>query len=622
LAVAGLLFLLVGSASFFWFRNQEPERPVASGQEKTAKPQAARETKLQPPSIPPTTKAEEQKPPELTEEPRAAPPPEPKSPDPVPPPAEKKTAPPVQDGIVFYPVDGQEGVPLEFSGNEVPDPLPDTADKLGGYPITVTFPAKRHVRAVKARLTDGDGREISVWLSSPERPANPAHADVQQNTVCLIAKSPLRYGTRYSVSVAAEVDGKPWRAEWAFTTVTEADLRQELVGRLLERLNGYRKVVGLPTLTQDAIKSRACAAHANYLAKNVTANSELNWREEKPELPGYSVAGNEIARGACIRRGGGPISAAEWLGTSCINRGLVLEPGLQTAGIGFAKHAQLGYVWVIDLVSGRRPVSTPVPILFPAPGQKGVPVAYSVNERPSPIPEEARGKDAGYAVTARFSFGITIRNATASLTDPEGKDVPAWLSTPEKPIIPGALTDVICLIPKTPLRPGTTYAVKMAASVRGEPWRREWRFTTRENPEDKQEEFAAHVLSMLNTSRALAGLPPVALDAELSRSCLLHARYVVRNAGQAAVQGLGVHNEDPKLPGYTPEGRKAGKAAVIASLDEPLDTIEAWVSTLYHRVPLFDPDLKKIGFGFAQLPDRNWVTVLDAGNGRADRPRK
>ncbi len=51
----------------------------------------------------------------------------------------------------------------------------------------------------------------------------------------------------------------------------------------------------------------------------------------------------------------------------------------------------------------------------------------------------------------------------------------------------------------------------------------------------------------------------VLLDPELSKGCGLHARYLVLNIDHPETQGLGGHDENPKLPGYTPEGQKAGK---------------------------------------------------------------
>jgi uncharacterized protein YkwD len=594
----------------------------------------------QPPAVlpPRSDKANPLEPPAPIEEKKsdAAPPYVEETPKPTPP-NEEKTAPPeklappalaaeepkkevtVRDGIVFYPVDKQENVPLEFPGNEEPDPIPDAKEKLAGFPVTVTFTQRQRVRNVSARLLDGAGREIEAWSSAPDKPANPAHADSQQNTICVLAKAPLRPGTRYDVTITAEVNGKPWKAAWSFTTAPEDRLRQDQEQRMLDRLNAYRRVAGAEPVVLDRAKSRACAAHAAYLARNLRDRPSLNWREEKEDLPGYSVEGREVARVASIRRGSGAEAAAEWLAASCLNRGLALDPVLKKVGIGFARHGQPTWTWAIDLVSGREGRQPDGPQLFPAPDQKGVPTLYAPGEMPSPLPESARDKDAGYAITARFPFGTPITDVTATLADGAGKELPFWLSTPEKPAIPGALLDVICVIPRQPLQESRTYSVTLTAKVRGKAWKRSWSFTTMDDPAKKQDEYAAAILKAINTSRETAGLPPVELDAALSRGCLRHARYVVRNFDHPSVQGLGVHDEDPKLPGYTPEGRKAAQAAVIASLDPPQESVEWWMASFYHRIPILDPDLKRVGFGFALQPDHNWITVLDTGSGKASK---
>src|SRR5262249_31142347 len=128
-----------------------------------------------------------------------------------------------------------------------------------------------------------------------------------------------------------------------------------------------------------------------------------------------------------------------------------------------------------------------------------------------------------------------------------------------------------------------------------------------------------NILGRVNALRKAAGLRPVRLDAELSRGCQLHARYLARNARHPAAQGMGVHQEDSSLSGATPEGTRAAKSAVMAVLLAPQTCVEGWMATLYHRIPLLAPNLERIGFGHARVGGRKWVCVLDTGDGRSGR---
>ena len=116
--------------------------------------------------------------------------------------------------VVIYPADGQKDVPRRFEP-EIPDPIPESVDKKAGFPVTATFSEGALVKDVKASLKDADGKDVAIWMSSPEKPAA---SDYQRNTVGLIAQEPLKPATTYTVAIAARVTGKPWLRTWSFTT--------------------------------------------------------------------------------------------------------------------------------------------------------------------------------------------------------------------------------------------------------------------------------------------------------------------------------------------------------------------------------------------------------------------
>jgi hypothetical protein len=121
--------------------------------------------------------------------------------------------------VLLYPADGQNDVPTTFENFEVPNPTPPegTGKKLG-YCVTVTFADGTNVENAEATLAGPEGVPLEAWVSTPSRPIIPGR---QKNTVCLIAKAPLRPHTTYTATVSGTVDGKPWRRTWTFTTGAE-----------------------------------------------------------------------------------------------------------------------------------------------------------------------------------------------------------------------------------------------------------------------------------------------------------------------------------------------------------------------------------------------------------------
>jgi hypothetical protein len=126
---------------------------------------------------------------------------------------------------------------------------------------------------------------------------------------------------------------------------------------------------------------------------------------------------------------------------------------------------------------------------------------------------------------------------------------------------------------------------------------------------------AAAALAYLDALRAAAlgaarlPLRPVQLDVELSAGARLHALYLNRNPEQLRAWP-DAHEEYFDRPGFTSAGAWAGANSVIApGCRDPRQALEAWMGTFYHRLPLLDPGLMRIGWGFD-----NGVAVLDSNS--------
>ncbi len=522
------------------------------------------------------------------------------------------------DPVVIFPAPGQVDVPLTFSGgSEVPDP-----EAHAGFPVTVSFPETARVTGVEARLQDDAGKVLDVWLSTPEKPARPRG---QRNTVALIAKAPLRNLCTYHVDVRAELDGRAWQKRWEFITEDDSDSSGAWARKALERVNAYRAKAGQSPVTLDAELSRGCLAHARYLARNGghPATLGLGAHDEDASLPGFSEEGRKAGKASDIAIGDyDPLFGLDsWMATF-YHRIPLLEPHLKTIGFGCARGRRLSWIAVLNAGTGREPGKRPTAFFYPAPGQNDVPLHFpSGGEEPNPIPEDTDGK-AGYPVTATFPHATPLTDARAILRDDNGNAVPCWFSSPEKlanPKYPNHQGTTVCLIPKDPLAPATTYHVELQGILGGKAWQKDWQFTTA-GDELSPAQAALQVVARLNEFRKQAGVPAVTLDAELSRGCQAHADYLVRNSETLARKNGSVNDEDPALPGFTPQGLRASKQSdVFTSAPYPLAQLDDLVGTFLRRVYLLDPNLRRIGFGCADDVGRGWRCVLDLIGGRGDR---
>ena len=136
-------------------------------------------------------------------------------------------------------------------------------------------------------------------------------------------------------------------------------------------------------------------------------------------------------------------------------------------------------------------------------------------------------------------------------------------------------------------------------------------------PQAKAEPPEEQALRLLNHYRQLAGLTPVKLDPKLSAGCMEHANYMVQNQGTDAMAGLNPHTQRSDLPGATSAGAACAKAAdLFPGVADLGVAIDAWMAGMYHRRPMLDPQLERIGVGYARLPDGMLMAALRFENAR------
>jgi len=259
-----------------------------------------------------------------------------------------------------------------------------------------------------------------------------------------------------------------WWLALSFCSVAHA---QSPAQKALARVNYHRQMAGVKPVVLDANLSSGCSLHARYLHRNrhLPETRDLRSHTENPNRPGYTKEGARAAKSSVIAYVSDPVRAVDDLMGSLYHRLPLLREGLTAIGSGTA-----GSITVLDCISmWNRPEITP--ISYPGANQTHVPLRF-VPENPNPVPGSP--ERAGYPITLQFRpYGQKLTSVGATLVA-KGRPVPFHLSHPQKPASDFDQQNAICLIPKRHLIPGQKYTVTIVASVDGQPFKRQWSFTT------------------------------------------------------------------------------------------------------------------------------------------------
>ena len=113
-------------------------------------------------------------------------------------------------------------------------------------------------------------------------------------------------------------------------------------------------------------------------------------------------------------------------------------------------------------------------------------------------------------------------------------------------------------------------------------------------------------LTIANRYRDVAGLKPVVENPAASAGALKHSAYLQRN------KIIG-HDEDPKDPGYSNEGRRAGLTGDVATgyggVFNERSVVEGWMTAPFHGIGILGPDWTNFGFGQVS-PKSGWAATL------------
>ena len=143
-------------------------------------------------------------------------------------------------------------------------------------------------------------------------------------------------------------------------------------------------------------------------------------------------------------------------------------PGVEgeTEGYGYS---------VMDVLTSLDPsVQTAEPILFPAPGQKDVPLTFSSSEIPDPVPADF-DRPVGTVLTAVFPPDdiLIVDTGSFRVTEADSRlvlDIRASQSD--------LMHNVLYIIPKYPLQPDMEYRIEFQVDRGSSMYTADWTFHT------------------------------------------------------------------------------------------------------------------------------------------------
>ena len=248
----------------------------------------------------------------------------------------------------------------------------------------------------------------------------------------------------------------------------------------LATVNRYRRLAGLSPVTSSSVIHQSAVAHAFYTFFNGALASirDLGIHKEESKAQGY-IGDNVLTRAQhfgypqrsmaeVITHRADPAAAVQdWI-DSVYHRIPLLRADLLELGYG---DAYLGPMTVQVMDMAYREQTTGRVILYPAPDQVNVPIAFNGNEIPDPAPNASY--PIGYPVTATFDRNAKVTITGFHFRDPSGKDLPGIS------LQPGTETEnSFAFLANSPLQPATTYAVDLTYTLNGVAGHATWHFTT------------------------------------------------------------------------------------------------------------------------------------------------
>lgn len=248
-----------------------------------------------------------------------------------------------------------------------------------------------------------------------------------------------------------------------------------------DRVNAYRKAVGLPCVNVVPEIAAAAAAHCGYYVANRGACVASPHREVatckgftgerfSDRLRAASYGGNP-AYEAMTYVGSGAQAVDKWV-DSVWHRIPILSPWVNDVGYGTARSCDtMDFAWA---AAGSAPAA---PVTYPYAGQTKVPTSFDGRLESPVLPAPPRGWPSGYPIIV---YARDLTATTHELRNDRGEALPhVWLTPADAAATHGILRNEALMYAHAPLEKRTTYTVVVAGTRQGQPVRLEWSFTTR-----------------------------------------------------------------------------------------------------------------------------------------------
>jgi hypothetical protein len=249
----------------------------------------------------------------------------------------------------------------------------------------------------------------------------------------------------------------------------------------LNLINMWRGWLGIAPLTISPSLQKAAEAHVEYYRLNVGDPSlaGMGLHYETKGKPGFTGEDFQDRADAAGYKGwvnenaglsGSMVSSTKWFIGTIGHRLTLLDPRYTEVGLAAVNQGDTRFE-IIDLGAPKwDDMAEPTWAAWPPAGATGVGLSFD-GEAPNPFPSASY--PVGYPITLKY-FGpgeLSLASATLSVN---GAAIPSfaeigtgWLSR-----------QTIELCAQAPLTPDTTYTVHIEGTANGQPFTKDWSFTT------------------------------------------------------------------------------------------------------------------------------------------------